>query len=602
MKLRSLQRHLASVRRMHLGPSQRGLRARLELVAEKSLGVGTFLWHTLDRAEDLDAPLLHHLPRGGGEKDVRVFTLGDLRDATERYARWYHAAGVVRGDRVGIQSEDGIANFVHFLAVNSLGAIPAPVNPNMAPDTAARYLARLEPRVVVADSGRLTALLEAAESPGALGLTVTQEEIDTAGPAGPLPTGYPYRHGDRDPVLIAHSSGTTGMPKAPVLGHRQFFTGKRPRILTMPSGPQDKNLLTFPPSHGSGLSYMMMATLTGVPTLVMEEQRGPAVAEAMRWWKPTVVIGFPITFGELATLGLEPSAAAHVTTWLATADASHEAHIRELVRLGRHREGGKWRQGSRYIDGLASTEVGMAVFQNIHGPDTEAYQRCVGYPEPVVEEATVFDEHGKRLGPHEIGYIGVKSPTETLGYWADADLTHRSKNDGFWLTGDIGYYDEKGRFYQYDRATDVIQTLNGPVHSLPTEEIVLKACRRAVDCTVVGAVSPADPELFEPIGVIRMQENCDDTAEHLLSQINAALRKAGMHQLSALVVCKGENDIPLGVTGKVLKREVRSAYAKILVADDDLRLDVARVRSVRGELGQLPPAGTTAGGKRGAAA
>ncbi|MFM9552292.1 MULTISPECIES: class I adenylate-forming enzyme family protein [Streptomyces] len=581
MKIRSLQRHLASVRRMKLGPSHRGLRARLELVSERSLGVGTFLWHTLDRAADLDAPLLHHLPRGGGEQDVRTYSLADLRDATERYARWFHAAGVARGDRVGVYSGDGIANFVHFMALNSIGAIPAPVNPNMAPQTAARYLKRLEPRGVVADADRLETLLAAADGPEGLGFTVSQEEVEGAGRVGPLPVGYPYMHGDHDPVLIAHSSGTTGMPKAPILGHRQFFAGKRPRILTMPSGLDDKNLLVFPPSHGSGLSYMMMATLTGVPTLVMEEQRGPAVAEVMRWWRPTVVIAFPITFGELAAQGVEPSAAARVTTWLSTADASHEAHVRELVRLGRHRVGGKWRQGSRYIDGLASTEVGMAVFQNIHGPDTDAYKRCVGHPEPIVEEATVYDEHGKRLGPNEIGFIAVKTPTETLGYWNDPDLTHRSKHDGFWLTGDIGYYDEQGRFYQYDRATDVIHTARGPVYSLPTEEIVLKACREAVDCVVAAAISPDDEELSEPVAVVRLTERSRLTSRELLTRLNGALRKAGTHEVSAVVLVRGENDIPLGVTGKVLKREVRATYEKVLLSDDDHGLDIARTRSER---------------------
>ncbi|MGW6912742.1 class I adenylate-forming enzyme family protein [Kitasatospora sp. NPDC054939] len=580
MKLRSVKRHLASVRRMNFGPSHRGLRARLELLATPQLGAGDFLWHALERASDVDAPLFHHLPRGGTRADLEVFSLADLRDRTEVYARRYHNSGVRHGDRVGVYTADGMASFIHFLALNSLGAIPSVINPNMAPATASAYLARLNARGLVADSVLLARFLDAAAPGTSFEFTVTQEELDAWSPVGPLPAGYPYRHGDIDPVLISHSSGTTGMPKAATFGHRQFFAGKRPRILTLPSGPEDKMLLAFPPSHSSGYSYMMMATILGLPTLVMEDQAGTVVAEAMRWWKPSVVTGFPITFAEMLAAGIAPSAAAHVTTWISTADASHEAHVRELVRMGRHRANGTWRPGSRYLDGLGASEMGMALFLNIHGPGTDAYKRCVGYPEPIVEEAVVFGEDGERLAPGEIGYLAVKTPTVTLGYWDDHDTTHRSIREGFWITGDIGYQDEKGRFYHYDRITDVISTRRGPVHSLTLEEVIFKTCRETVDCAVVGAVSPVDPTEFEPIAALRLCEGRDADPEELLSRINKALRKAKLHELAAVVISTEDKAIPLGVTGKVLKREVRATFAGLLLdIDEDHGLAVARTLS-----------------------
>jgi long-chain acyl-CoA synthetase len=587
MKLRSLQRHLASVPRMHFGRSHRGLRARLELLASRQLGAGDFLWHTLERGQDHEAPLFHHLPPGGGPDDLVVYSLATLRDETERYARWYHNAGVTHGDRVGVFTRNGMASFVHFLALNSIGAIPAVINPNMVPDTAAKYLDRLDAVGVVVDADKLGPLLTGMEGARPFRFTASQEEMHAAPPAGPLPAVYPYRHGDRDPVLISHSSGTTGMPKAATFGHRQFFAGKRPRIMTLPSGPEDRMLLAFPASHSSGYSYMMMATLIGLPTLVMESQDGATVAQAMRWWKPSVVTGFPITFSEMIAMGLEPSAASHVTTWISTADASHEAHVRELVRLGRHRENGSWRPGSHYLDGLGASEMGMALFLNIHGPRTSAYGRCVGYPEPIVEDAVVFDENGRELGPNEVGYLAVHTPTVTLGYWGDHELTHKSIRKGYWLTGDVGYRDEKGRFYHYDRTTDVITTRRGPVYSLTLEEEIFKACRFVIDCAVVGVVDPVEPTSFAPIAALRLIDQVHMSAEELLARINRALRAAGRHELAAVVVSKGDNKIPLGVTGKVLKREVRAQFTNLLLTDDDGGLDVARTRSEQSILRQL---------------
>jgi acyl-coenzyme A synthetase/AMP-(fatty) acid ligase len=337
---------------------------------------------------------------------------------------------------------------------------------------------------------------------------------------------------------------------------------------------------------------MMLATLLGLPTLVMESQAGVVVAEAMRWWKPTVVTAFPITYAEIVALGAEPSVASHVTTWISTADASHEAHVRELVRLGRHRVGGSWRPGSRYLDGLGASEMGMALFLNIHGPDTNTYNRCVGYPEPIVQHAAVFDEDGAELGVGEVGYLAVRTPTVTLGYWGDQELTQKSIHKGYWLTGDVGYKDAKGRFYHYDRVTDVISTRRGPVYSLTLEEVIFKACRFVIDCAVVGAVDPVDPTEFEPIAVLRVIDSVTITADELLTRINKALRKAGRHEIAALVVASDNLQIPLGVTGKVLKREVRSAFTNLLLADDLQGAEIARTRSeqfiIRQATNQVP--------------
>src|SRR5262245_11683201 len=136
-RVRKLQRYVAAVPRMHLTESHRGLRARLELLANKQLGAGDYFWHTLEQAQDHDKPLFYHLPPGGGPGDVVVYTWNRLRDQTERYARWYHNAGVKHADRVGIFTRNGIASFVHFQALNSIGAIPTVINPNMNPDIAA---------------------------------------------------------------------------------------------------------------------------------------------------------------------------------------------------------------------------------------------------------------------------------------------------------------------------------------------------------------------------------------------------------------------------------------------------------------------------------
>ena len=64
----------------------------------------------------------------------------------------------------------------------------------------------------------------------------------------------------------------------------QSFLDRLPTICQCCAwGWDDKMLLAFPASHSSGYSYMMLPTLLGPPTLVMESQSGAVVAEAQRW-------------------------------------------------------------------------------------------------------------------------------------------------------------------------------------------------------------------------------------------------------------------------------------------------------------------------------
>lgn len=204
--------------------------------------------------------------------------------------------------------------------------------------------------------------------------------------------------------MLCHTSGTTGPPKAVTFGHRQFFRGKRHRLVSFPDAGANRMLSALPQTHSAGISYLMTATLLGLPTLVMADSSGEAVHDAAGWFRPTLVVAFPQTYAELAGLDLSPSAVGAVHTWINTGDSAHEAHIKALIRHGR-RPGrrGTSRAGSRFIDGLGSSEMGMALFRKVSEPERQDYDRCVGKPVKVVERATVLDADGRQLGPGRAG-------------------------------------------------------------------------------------------------------------------------------------------------------------------------------------------------------
>ena len=556
------------------------LAARERLMTEPDLGAGNFLDYAVEVNPNRAVPFIYtHDVDHRGDVVLKGHSLLDLVALRDRYAKWYRANGVRPGDPVGIVVAEGLEPLLHYLALTALGAIPAMVNDAMRLDVMVRYLDYVGVVGVVADDTTWLASAYRAEPrkrPRFLALAAEVQAFDAA--AVDLGEDYPYRHGPDDVVALIHSSGTTGTPKATMLAHRQFWDGKQPRMVRFPAEPYDRLMSLMPHTHAGGLSYFLTATLLGLPTVLMGDWRRIVVEPVMEAFQPTMLASFPRTYVELATGDLPVKGAARVHTWFNTADAAHYGHIRRLVQLGERPAGliKPWLlpseaadeeplPGSRYIDGLGSSEMGMALFGGLFTPETPRNDRCVGQPLETVISAAVLDEHGDEVPAGTVGLLGVITPSRTPGYWKNPRLTRSFELNGYWLTGDVARRDGDGNFYHLDRTVDVIDTVDGPVYSLPIDEILLADCGDVVaDCAVVGVPAPSGAGQM-PIAVVRLQADASDwTPEAILERANKELAAAGLAQLGAVIVARTPEDYPLGPTGKVLKRELRVRHASVL--------------------------------------
>ena len=553
------------------------LDVRKRFMTEPDLGAGNFLQYALEANPHREVPFLYsHLANHRGEVVLTGHSLVDLAALRDRYATWYWSNGVRPGDPVGVVVAEGLAPLVHFLALSALGAIPALINDAMRPDVMIRYLNHVGVVGIVADdTTRLASAYrgDPERRPRFIALAAEIDAFDAT--AAELPEQYPYRHAHDDVVALIHSSGTTGTPKSTMLAHRQFWDGKQPRMERFPAEPYDRLMCLMPHTHAGGLSYFLTATLLGLPMVAMGDWRRVVVEPVMEAFRPTMVASFPRTFVELATGDLPVKGAARVHSWFNTGDSAHYGHIRRLASLGERPAGliKPWLlpseaaneaalPGSQFVDGLGSSEMGMALFGGITTPETERDDRCVGKPLEVVIEAAVLDEDGAPVPDGTVGLLGVKTPSRTPGYWNNPRLTSSFEVNGFWLTGDVARRDSEGNFYHLDRTVDVIDTTAGPVYSLPIEEVLIADCADVVqDCSVVG-VPGATGEGQVPVAVVRLQADADGwSPDAILDKANKELAGAGLATLAAVRIARAPQDYPLGPTGKVLKRELRTRFA-----------------------------------------
>ncbi|WP_329274454.1 class I adenylate-forming enzyme family protein [Streptomyces sp. NBC_01451] len=511
-------------------------------------------------------------------------TLGELREVVETYSGWYTAHGVRPRDPVALHSCSSAEFAVNFLALTSLGAIPSFVNGNLAPDMAREYVRRQGAVGAFTDREHHAVLASKAPDPASgsgLGFCVTAADIRPEHRAS-LPPSYPYRHDPTDPVLISHSSGTTGMPKGVPHTHRTLMYAQLHRLRYSTGTDMERTLVGLPGAHNAMVATLLYCLLLRTDIKLLSSQRGTEVLDAIEDFRPTTVLAFAGTFGEMAAEDLTTRDLSSVQVWFNTGDAAHEAHIRALVRYGSHQTIGKDLRrvrvdGSVFVDGLGSSEAGYSVFHNRHTKDTSAYSRCVGRPISFAE-AAVLAEDGTPLPPGEIGRLGLKSPTLTPGYWNDSLTWNRMRLGGYWLTGDLAHQDEDGNFYHLDRAPDAIRTPDGVVFSTRTEELLLRELPELADCTVVGGAEDGVRADWDGDGVAHAyallqlangegaraagegEAEGGPTDGELTDRVNATLRSAGFPPVTRALRMKPD-DVAKGATGKVLKRVMRDRFA-----------------------------------------
>lgn len=555
------------------------IEVRRQLVEEPALGTGNFLDWAVRLNPNRSVPFIfRHRFDSHGRVDLTGYSLDDLVAVRDRYARWYHANGVRKGDVVGVYVSEGVDPMLQCLAVSALGAICGLINNAMPLAAACSYLENVGAVGLVCDDPTGFKAAFRSRQRYRPRFISALSELNAHQEQGALPSPFPVLHQEDDIVALVHSSGTTGVPKPTMAGHKQFWIGKEPRLIRLPAEPYDRLMSLVPHTHAGGLSYFMTAVLMGLPTVAMSDWRRVVVEPVMRVFEPTIVLSFPRTFVELSADPLPAEACASVHTWINMGDSAHYGHIRRLVTMGQRPAGlikpalltegdaaEASQPGSQFIDGFGSSELGLSLFGQLFSMETERNDRCIGVPIGVVEHATVVDETGAEQPVGAPGLLALKTPSLTPGYWNDRELTGRFELGGYWLTGDVARRDEDGRFYHLDRTVDVIDGAFEAVYSLPIEEVLLADCGDIVhDCAVVGVPSH-NGFGQKPIAIIRPRKGAEVPSEHrLLAYFNEQLSAVGLEPLAAVQVALEPQDFPVGVTGKVLKRELRTKFATIL--------------------------------------
>jgi acyl-coenzyme A synthetase/AMP-(fatty) acid ligase len=534
---------------------------RAALVADPDVGAGNALVKVIEHGAALDGPGITFDVDVDGHPAWQPLTLGMLRDRVAARASWLHSRGVGPRDPVAVYATSSADILLNFMALAWLGAIPALMNGAIPGDIAAGYIQRLRATAVIADVAHRELLSGHV-------LDVPVHDAAEAGTGDPGRAPAHYRHHPDDPIAITHSSGTTRVPAAVAHSHASLFAAIRRLHLESPRAPE-RTLCVMPAAHAAGIISTQLALCNRHEHLFLSTQggsfprSGAAVVDAIERWRPTGVYGFAVTWSELARIDLTKRDLSSVRMWFNTGDCAHEAHVRPLVAAGSHLEysrdkGAVLVPGSKFIDGIGSSEMGHSGFRIVHTPASDRYGRCVGKPYDFAE-IVLFDlADGTEVPVGKVGQVGMKSPTLAVGYWNDSVATFRTRYRGYYLTGDLMYRDDDGYYYHVDRLVDAVNLRNGDwLYTAMSEERILARCPDVRDATVIaGRVGDAvvtDVFLSLAAGADAGADRGAAIREALGGPAAATLRRI-------VITADDDDDIVVGPTGKVRKFLMRQRH------------------------------------------
>ena len=340
------------------------------------------------------------------------------------------------------------------------------------------------------------------------------------------------------PLLIIYTSGTTGRPKGAVLTQNALFWNALNSVHMHDLSAQDHVLSVLPLFHVGPLNIQTVPAFYAGATVTLTPKFNPGqTLKLIAGLRPSLILLVPVTMqAVLQNANWEKcdcSSLRSVTTGSSVIPL-------ELIE-GFHQRNIPVGQvyGSTETCPIAAYLRAEDAIRKI-GSTGKTALHC---------EVRVVNESGKSVATGEAGELLVRGANVMKEYWKNPDETAKVITDGWYSTGDVGFYDEEGYLFINDRKRDII--ISGSENIYPAEiEVVLREHPHILDVAVVGKTDPEWGEVPAAFVVKSPQTELseNDVLLYLSKSIARFKQPKAVYFLAAL---------PRNTMGKVLKYELR---------------------------------------------
>lgn len=459
-----------------------------------------------------------------------------------RFAHAICAQGVKPGDRVVAQVAKSAEALALYGASVQSGAVFLPLNTAYTATEITYFVEDAAPKLILCDDAAYNSLRGIAASAGANLMTLGAEGNGSfpraaAREADIFPT---VSRGADDLAAFLYTSGTTGRSKGAMLSHKNLLSNAQVLKGFWQFSSEDCLLHALPIFHthglfvGSNVSLLAGGSMIFLPSFKTDDM----IANLP---KSTTMMGVPTFYTRLLDdERFTGQLVAHMRLFVSgSAPLLAETHKEFETRTGH-----------RILERYGMTETNMITSNPYEGARRAG---TVGLPLPGIDIRIADPETGAELSQGDIGVIELKGPNVFKGYWQMPEKTKAEfRDDGYFITGDLGVIDDQGYLQIVGRAKDLI--ISGGYNIYPKEvEILLDDQDGIKESAVFGVPHPDFGEAVVGVVVPENGRAID------ISKIMEALREdmARFKQPKQLFEV---SELPRNTMGKVQKNVLRDRY------------------------------------------
>jgi malonyl-CoA/methylmalonyl-CoA synthetase len=471
--------------------------------------------------------------------DGRRFTYAQFWALAGRMAARLSAAGAKPGDRIAVQVDKSMEALALFWACARGGFMFVPLNTAYTATEISYFLTDAEAYAFIVAPARLPDALPVAMAAGCQ-IVLT---LDDAGQGSvlesPAADFTDVTNAWDDIAAILYTSGTTGRSKGAMLSHGNLASNALALIDQWRFTQDDVLLHALPVYHTHGLFVGMNTVLLSGGQLIFH--RTFNADDVLRdLARATSFMGVPTFYTRLLQhQGLTPASTQHMRLFVSgSAPLLAETH-REF----------ETRSGHAILERYGMTETSMITSNPCDGARRAG---TVGFALPHVEVNVTDPATGTARPQGHDGMIEVRGPNVFQGYWRNPEKTHEDKRDnGFFITGDLGHIDGQGSLVISGRAKDLIITGGFNVYPREIEEVI-DALPGVIESAVIGLPHADFGEAVTAVVVVKAALDEADIIRTL--RIEFASFKVPKRVLFV-------DNLPRNAMGKVQKAELRKRFA-----------------------------------------
>jgi long-chain acyl-CoA synthetase len=346
-----------------------------------------------------------------------------------------------------------------------------------------------------------------------------------------------------DLLFLQYTGGTTGLSKGACLSHRNLVANTEQfKAMSGGSRPtsQDVIVTAIPLYHIFALmvNFITYFSVGADNWLVANPRDIDGFVKTLDQARPTVFMGVNTLY---AALVAHPKIADVDFSQLRLSGGGGAAVIATTSAKWQEITGQFIREGY----GLSETSPVLS-FNPMYLTE---FSGTTGLPVPSTD-IKLLDDEGREVGLGEAGEICAKGPQVMSGYWQKPEANEAAFTaDGYFRTGDIGAFDEKGFLKIVDRKKDMILVSGFNVY--PNEvEAIATACPGVMECACIGVPDQKTGEAVK-LFVVRMP-NATLTAEELVAHCRKEMTAYKTPKAVQFV-----DALPKSNVGKILRRELR---------------------------------------------